>query len=99
MALKTQAVRDLVIKALKDIAQPYSEDVICDVAKWIESNARLEYDLARKALKKDVAENWIGQWTLRSLPGWHSIGKISVDNSTIIDKPTIIKSYSKLAKR
>lgn len=90
MHYKTIAIHDLVNQALKELPEPYGEDIIDEVAAWIEKNAYARYIDACNKLKKDVANNSIGWWTARLL-GRSSSRQVRSKLSKII------KSYSKLA--
>ena len=92
MARKTAGVEQLVQEVLDTISQPYGEDIIEDVCLAIEANPQwmTRYRELRASFAKDVANNWIGQYT-KSLTGMKTIRVVDAKRATII------KYYTKLS--
>ena len=92
MTRKTQSVCDLVQLALKEIAPPYSEDVIEEVCLVIENDRELfrKYLQLSDELKHWVVNNWIGQYT-KDLTGGQTLRLVDARRSKLIT------GYTKLA--
>ena len=91
MPLRTQPVQLLVQDAIQNVTQPYSEDIIEDVALVIEQDRQLRprYDLLCTELRQWVVNNWIGQY-VKLLTGRNSLRQVTATRATIIG------SYTKL---
>lgn len=93
MKKRTVGVELLVQDILATKAEPYSEDIILEVCKAIEANAKWEqrYRELSDELRQWVVNNWIGQY-VKARAGLRSEGHMKAEEGILI------KSYTRLVR-
>ena len=94
MPRKTEGVYLLVHDVLREMHEPYGEDIILEVCQAIESRPDwlLRYTELTEELRKWVVNNWIGQYT-KEITGYRSMREVATKKSKLISSYTKLSRY------